>query len=714
MSTLFNLRLAAVLVFIASLHFASGQSAAIPPPPDRASLPDSTYFDGYYNWIWDNFLFTRPDTAFLLAQGMQHSALGPGQEHWAAKALDLQGITWYVRGQPLKAAEYSARTLPLFEAIGDSSTLAATLGNMGTFLTRGALYDSALVVLARAIRIQSALRDTLQLANAHNSLGSTYLEQGDLHRALDAYRMALKHSGSLGDSAAMANTEGNLGTVYAKQGEYEKALGHFRMAANIQRERNDVPNLIIALLNIGGAYNEMGDTAQALSSLNEGLRLAQSIDDAHNMASALIKIGELYAKAGQHQRALAAFREGLGHTGRTGDPWSRSQLLTNEGKVLFEMGQPEEAARRGEEALALAKEHGIITPMRDAAGLLAKVYHRAGKYREALEAQLLFARLQDSLNTEENQRAVIGFDLRRNYEKQALADSLGFVAEKAVQAKEIQKQKVIRNGFVGGFALVALFAVVFFIQRNRISKEKARSEELLLNILPEEVAEELKAKGEAQAVQIDQVTVLFTDFKGFTSLSENLTPRELVRDLNECFSAFDKITEKYGIEKIKTIGDAYMAAGGLPLANTTHAVDTINAALEMRDFIEEGKQRKIAAGKPYFEIRIGVHTGPVVAGIVGVKKFQYDIWGDTVNTASRMESSGAVGQVNISEATYALVKDVKKKGGEEAASGLNPQPATELAFSFTPRGKVLAKGKGEMEMYFVDRTGVSPDHRSPA
>ncbi len=682
MSTLFNLRLAAVLVFIASLHFASGQSAAIPPPPDRASLPDSTYFDGYYNWIWDNFLFTRPDTAFLLAQGMQHSALGPGQEHWAAKALDLQGITWYVRGQPLKAAEYSARTLPLFEAIGDSSTLAATLGNMGTFLTRGALYDSALVVLARAIRIQSALRDTLQLANAHNSLGSTYLEQGDLHRALDAYRMALKHSGSLGDSAAMANTEGNLGTVYAKQGEYEKALGHFRMAANIQRERNDVPNLIIALLNIGGAYNEMGDTAQALSSLNEGLRLAQSIDDAHNMASALIKIGELYAKAGQHQRALAAFREGLGHTGRTGDPWSRSQLLTNEGEVLFEMGQPEEAARRGEEALALAKEHGIITPMRDAAGLLAKVYHRAGKYREALEAQLLFARLQDSLNTEENQRAVIGFDLRRNYEKQALADSLGFVAEKAVQAKEIQKQKVIRNGFVGGFALVALFAVVFFIQRNRISKEKARSEELLLNILPEEVAEELKAKGEAQAVQIDQVTVLFTDFKGFTSLSENLTPRELVRDLNECFSAFDKITEKYGIEKIKTIGDAYMAAGGLPLANTTHAVDTINAALEMRDFIEEGKQRKIAAGKPYFEIRIGVHTGPVVAGIVGVKKFQYDIWGDTVNTASRMESSGEVGQVNISEATYALVKD-------------------EPGLTFTSRGKVQAKGKGEMEMYFV-------------
>ncbi|MBP7408598.1 MAG: nuclear transport factor 2 family protein [Flavobacteriales bacterium] len=221
------------------------------------------------------------------------------------------------------------------------------------------------------------------------------------------------------------------------------------------------------------------------------------------------------------------------------------------------------------------------------------------------------------------------------------------------------------------------------VERTReLREEKKRSDDLLLNILPEEVAAELKVKGHADAKHFDKVTILFTDFKGFTQASEKMSPQELVEELNTCFKAFDGIITARGIEKIKTIGDAYMCAGGLPVPATSTPADVVHAALEMQAFMILRRIERDALGKPAFQMRVGIHTGPVVAGIVGVKKFAYDIWGDTVNTASRLESSGEVGQVNISASTYSLVKD-------------------EPGLSFTPRGKVQAKGKGEMEMYFV-------------
>ena len=219
-----------------------------------------------------------------------------------------------------------------------------------------------------------------------------------------------------------------------------------------------------------------------------------------------------------------------------------------------------------------------------------------------------------------------------------------------------------------------------------LDQEKRRSDDLLHNILPAETADELKRRGRAEARQYDRVTVLFTDFEGFTELAATLSPADLVRELDECFNAFDVIVAKHGVEKIKTIGDAYMAVGGLPVPNSTHPDDVVQAALEMRDFIRDRRRR----GGPYLGMRIGVHTGPVVAGIVGKKKFQYDVWGDTVNTASRMESSGAAGQVNISQATHDFLGN---------------------RFRFVPRGELEAKGKGRLAMFFVDR--LDPSQPNP-
>ena len=218
-------------------------------------------------------------------------------------------------------------------------------------------------------------------------------------------------------------------------------------------------------------------------------------------------------------------------------------------------------------------------------------------------------------------------------------------------------------------------------QKDVIQKEKEKSDELLLNILPFEVAEELKEKGYTTAKAFDEVTVLFSDIKGFTDVAERMTAQELVKEINTYFSAFDGIIQKYGLEKIKTIGDAYIAAGGLPEKNSATAQNVVEAAINMQQTVENLKQERVSSNKPYFELRIGIHTGPVVAGVVGIKKFQYDIWGDTVNIAARMEQSGVPGKINISQHTYEVVKE---------------------QFTCVYRGKIEAKNKGEIDMYFVE------------
>jgi adenylate cyclase len=219
-------------------------------------------------------------------------------------------------------------------------------------------------------------------------------------------------------------------------------------------------------------------------------------------------------------------------------------------------------------------------------------------------------------------------------------------------------------------------------EKNKIIQtERERSENLLLNILPATIAEELKNRGVAQSKQYREATVLFADFQNFTHAAEILGPEQLISELDYCFKAFDHIVEQYGLEKIKTIGDAYMCVGGVPDNSQATADRVVKAALAMQTFLEEYKTERKQQNRYFFEARVGVHTGAVIAGVVGQKKFAFDIWGDTVNVAARIEANGEPGKVNISGSTFDLVKS---------------------QFNCTPRGKIAAKNKGEVEMYWVE------------
>lgn len=261
---------------------------------------------------------------------------------------------------------------------------------------------------------------------------------------------------------------------------------------------------------------------------------------------------------------------------------------------------------------------------------------------------------------------------------------------------ELDAQKAKNNLYIIvaaiSLSLLTVIGLLFFArqktlreleEKNKIiNEEKRRSDELLLNILPEEVMHELKAHGKTTAKNYSKATVLFADIKDFTTISEQLSPDDLIEGLDAYFERFDKVIEKYDIEKIKTIGDAYVCAGGVPTKSEGNPHLVVQAALDFMYEIDKLRRERTAQGKIPFEFRIGIHTGQLVAGVIGIRKFAYDIWGDTVNMAARMQQSSEAGKINISGATYELVKD---------------------KFACIYRGKVEAKNKGEIDMYFVEK-----------
>ena len=563
------------------------------------------------------------------------------------------------------------------------------------------LYRRPLVDFPRAIEHARSLWDIARKlgneryrADALMEMGIIFNEMGDHPRAILHLDSSLRICRRTGYGVGVGDCMRWLASSYAAIGDTSTTSHILEQAIGDMSDFRDSTQLCGALIDLARFKQRVTDTVTASELLLRAIRIAQ----VRSRPETLISHGETGRVQFHVIDAMIDLKLSM-NDGRSARHYADSLLLQarswgNRGQLLKahrRSGQAlgmddrwRSAVRQFELSLVLATE--LRNPKEEVLCLekISSALEKIGDQSRAVICLKRLAFLRDSLARTEKDLEAARLVSRVEYGHRIMADSLEHAHELELSGQELHKQKLVRNGFVGGFTLVAVFAAIVLFQRTRIGKEKKRSDELLLNILPSEVAEELKTNGEAKAREFDRVTILFTDFKGFTGISEKLTANELVAELNACFKAFDNIITAKGIEKIKTIGDAYMAAGGLPVPDQCSAADVVLAGLEMQDFMIARKTDRDARGLPAFEMRVGIHTGPVVAGIVGVKKFAYDIWGDTVNIASRMESAGEIGRVNISERTWVLV---------QGSPGL----------AFTPRGKVSAKGKGELEMFFVQR-----------
>ncbi|MFZ1695148.1 MAG: adenylate/guanylate cyclase domain-containing protein [Flavobacteriales bacterium] len=674
-------------------------------------LTDTTRIVVLYDLSWELADAGDYQQAKVQADSMMALAIRTGSVNATANAFNILGeIAQRLDDYP-EARRCFSECLRLNQQTGRERNVAGALNNMANVKRKEGDLAGALSDYFAAVAINQRLGNEDWLGKNHDNIGTVYLRLGDHPKALDHMLKALALRERIGDKPGIATSYSNLGLFYQQRSDLKEALRYTRAALKTREEMDDPNGMAISHVNIASILNDSGQHAAALKEAEEAMRIAREIGAQYTLVAAYAYAGKAHEGLAQDEEALRAYEAGRALAEQIDDRSDQAELTLMAVSVLTRSKRYDASRSYLGSAIEVARTVGSREMLSTAYRELERLDSINGDWKGAYLDHRMHVQYRDSIynasNTEETTRLRMQYD----FDKQEAATQAEQEKKDAVTAEQIRRKGLQRNALLGFAVFGIVFAVVDLRRRRRIKQEHARSEALLLNILPEEVAEELKEKGAAEAKHYDTATILFTDFKGFTQLSEQVTPAELVAELNTCFKAFDGIMEKYRIEKIKTIGDAYMAAGGLPDPQHGSPADVVRAALEMQEFMRAHKVEREAQGKPYFEMRVGIHSGPVVAGIVGVKKFQYDIWGDTVNTASRMESSGEVGKVNISEATYALVKDtVMVEGGAASthrvdrnnASDGADQHATRPAFTFTPRGKVQAKGKGEMEMYFVE------------
>ena len=530
-----------------------------------------------------------------------------------------------------------------------------------------------------------------------------YLYQGHLHKgnalssigknvlALESYFQAEKYAIRIKDEKSLGIILVAIAGTYANTDNYANGKYYYKQSIDLLRMLQDSIGLGSALTNLGDLYINEGKLDSALICTKEASAIFNLKGNVHGRAYSMGNTGIIYAKQGNDKIAEIYLREPIEILEEFGDYYPVSVYLTYMSDIYLRKDDWNKALGLAQSSLDMAEANGLTEQISDAHLKLSELYSYNEDFKKANSHLKNHFSFRDSIRNIEVVSKMA--DLRTNFElsqKQIEVDLLN---------EQQDKQQITVTYSIVALVLIALGALGL-LHRNRyiqktshiIRGERDRSDHLLCNILPEKTAQELKVAGKVQAKHYESVTVMFTDFKAFTANSDQLSPEELVESIDFYFSRFDEIMEKYGLEKIKTIGDAYMCAGGLPFATPDHAHKMVEAAFEIAEFVDDAKKED-PNNLTRFDIRIGINTGPVVAGVVGTKKFAYDIWGDTVNIASRMESNSEPGKINISENTYQLIKD---------------------EFCCSYRGEIEAKHKGKLKMYFVNtQSGAHNLEKSP-
>jgi adenylate cyclase len=531
------------------------------------------------------------------------------------------------------------------------------------------------------IMLANKEKNYLYLYRGYSQKGNKNRISGNLNQALESYFKSIKAAIKADYIVGEGMSYMFIADVYSTIGNKENAELYYDKAIQILRKTNDRISLATALLNAGDEYSKNLKFKLALNYFSEAGAIFKNENYLTGIAYTLGNKGMVFAKQGNDELAIKNISEAISILEEQEDYYGISDYLFYMSDIYFKRKEWKSALNYAKKSLDIAQKQGLKDQVQKSSLMLSELYQQAGNIEESFTYYKKYITYRDSIkNIEEVEK--MG-NLRTNFEvskKQAEVDLM-------IQQK--RTQKIIAISSIISLVLIFFLAVGLFRRYRFIKKtniiietERKRSDTLLLNILPEETALELKESGKVVAKRFESVTVLFTDFEGFTQYAENLSPEKLVESVDYYFSKFDFIIEKYNLEKIKTLGDSYMCAGGLPFPTADHAYKMVLAAQEILEFVQDSN-----CENPFkytrFNIRIGINTGPVVAGVVGTKKFAYDIWGDTVNIASRMESNSTLGKINISENTFNIIKD---------------------SFDCEYRGEINVKNRGMMKMYFVDNT----------